>query len=137
MKPPWPVISAVPSMCRDVVPVTVYAVTPVPCKDGPVALWSWYSRWPHNPPFFLPPATPQLSCEPLGAIHPPPVTKSPSWQPVDPPGVGVLVGVDVGGEVAVLVGAADGVLVVVAVGVLVGVAVGVLVGEADGHVMSA
>src|SRR5713101_3880858 len=35
-----------------------------------------YSRWPHSPPFFIPPATPKLALAPALVIHPPPVTKS-------------------------------------------------------------
>src|SRR5882672_12575506 len=36
-----------------------------------------YVRWPQNPPFLIPPATPKVPLAPDGAvIHPPPVMKS-------------------------------------------------------------
>src|SRR5258706_9069700 len=65
-------------MWRVVVLTIVYAVTPVPFTLGPFAPWSIYVRWPQNPPFLIPPATPKLPFAPEGvpAIHPPPVTKS-------------------------------------------------------------
>src|SRR2546425_10866331 len=68
-------MSAVPSMRRLVSPVTVYPVTPVPFTLGPLAPWSWYVRWPHSPPFLIPPATPKFPFAPDGVpvIQPPPV----------------------------------------------------------------
>src|SRR5258706_12291429 len=65
-------------MWRVVVLTIVYAVTPVPFTLGPFAPWSIYVRWPQNPPFLIPPATPKLPFAPEGVpvIHPPPVTKS-------------------------------------------------------------